>query len=203
MAQTKLPAGFYTRSNVITIARELLGKILVTRLNGLVTMGRIVETEAYNGIADRAAHSWNGRRTQRTEIMYSEGGVAYVYLCYGLHQMFNVVTDKAGFPKAVLIRALEPLAGTDIMMERRKKTKPDVTLTCGPGSLARAMGIQVKHTGSDLTGDEIFIAADDYHLPRKNIIVTPRIGVDYAGVDAQLPYRFYIAGNKYVSGKKA
>jgi DNA-3-methyladenine glycosylase len=202
MDATRLPLSFYRRNNVITIARELLGKILVTRFNEVITAGRIVETEAYNGIHDKAAHSYNGRRTNRTEVMYCAGGVAYVYLCYGLHHLFNVVTDDIDVPKAVLIRALEPVTGIDIMMQRRKKTKPDASLTKGPGSAAQAMGIHIQHTKTSLTGNDIFICDDGYKPPPKEIISSPRIGVDYAGEDALLPYRFYINGNKYVSGKK-
>lgn len=198
----KLSPAFYRRSNVIGIARELLGKVLVTNFDGMLTAGRIVETEAYNGIIDRAAHSWNGRRTQRTEIMYKEGGVAYVYLCYGLHQMFNVVTGKADVPTAILIRALEPMEGIDIMLQRRKKAKLDFTLTKGPGSLAQAMGIHVRYTGLSLLSDELYIASDNYKLSKNNILASPRIGVDYAGEDAGLMYRFYVRGSKYVSGNK-
>jgi DNA-3-methyladenine glycosylase len=201
MDAPKLSLSFYRRNNVVTVARELLGKILITRFNDILTSGRIVETEAYNGIHDKAAHSYNGRRTNRTEVMFHEGGVAYVYLCYGLHHMFNVVTDVKEVPKAVLIRALEPLSGIDTMMQRRKKTKPDFTLTKGPGSAAQAMGIHTRHTDTPLTGNDIFICDDGYQPLRKEIIASPRIGVDYAEEDALLPYRFYINGNKYVSGK--
>lgn len=198
----KLPPGFYRRKNVVTIARELLGKVLVTNFDGQFTSGRIVETEAYNGTIDRAAHSWNGRRTQRTEVMYREGGVAYVYLCYGLHQMFNVVTGKQDTPTAVLIRALEPLEGIDIMLLRRKKTKLDFTLTRGPGSVGQAMGIHVKYTGMSLQSDELYIATNNYKLSKKDIIASPRIGVDYAGEHAGLMYRFYVKGSKNVSGAR-
>lgn len=199
MSLSKLSLDFYRRSNVVSIARELLGKVLVTNFDGLLTTGRITETEAYNGIIDRAAHSWNGRRTQRTEIMYKEGGVAYVYLCYGLHQMFNVVTGKADVPTAILIRALEPMEGIDIMLQRRKKAKLDFTLTRGPGSVGQAMGLHVRHTGMSLLSDEIYIASDNYKLSKSNIITSQRIGVDYAGEDAGLMYRFYVKGSKYVS----
>lgn len=201
MSLVKLPPEFYRRTNVVTIARELLGKVLVTNFDGQITSGRIVETEAYNGIVDRAAHSWNGRRTPRTEVMYKDGGVAYVYLCYGLHQMFNVVTGKQDAPTAVLIRALEPLEGTDIMLLRRKKTKMDFTLTKGPGSVAQAMGIHVSQTGTSLQNDELYIASDNYKLSRSSIVSSPRIGVDYAGEHAALPYRFYVKGSGWVSGK--
>lgn len=200
MRLVKLPPEFYRRTNVVTIARELLGKVLVTNFDGQFTSGRIVETEAYNGIIDRAAHSWNGRRTQRTEVMYMKGGVAYVYLCYGLHQMFNVVTGKEDVPTAILIRALEPLEGIGIMLERRKKAKPDFTLTKGPGSLAQAMGIHVRNTGMSLLSDELFIANDGYKLSKSKIIASTRIGVDYAGEHAALPYRFYVKGSRWVSG---
>ncbi len=202
MVYKKLPLAFYRRDDVLTVARELLGQVLVTHFNGQRTSGIIVETEAYNGVADKAAHSYNGRRTARTEVMYRAGGVAYVYLCYGLHQMFNVVTGSANDPKAVLIRALEPLEGVGQMMLRRKKQKEDNTLTRGPGSLAQAMGIHVQHTGAPLTGSDIFIARGEQTVSPNEIVTSPRIGVDYAGADALLPYRFFVRGNKYVSGKR-
>jgi DNA-3-methyladenine glycosylase len=198
----KIPLSFYQRSDVVKIATELLGKLLITNFDHQQTIGRIVETEAYNGIIDKASHAYNGRRTARTEVMYAGAGTAYVYLCYGIHHLFNVVTNKAGIPHAVLIRALEPVAGTDTMLLRTGKPKQDATLTRGPGNAAKAMGIQTSHTGISLLADEICIAQDDYKLPKQQIISSPRIGVDYAGEDALLPYRFYIKGNQYVSGNR-
>ena len=199
----KLPINFYERDDVALIARQLLGKVLVTCLEGRLTAGRIVETEAYNGKVDKASHAYNNRRTNRTEVMFGHGGVAYVYLCYGIHQLFNVVTNLQDTPHAVLIRAVEPLAGIDIMLERTAKTKAGFDLTRGPGNVSKALGILVKHTGLSLLSDELFIADDDVKYSPKEIIVTPRIGVDYAAEDALLPYRFIVKGNGYVSGKKA
>ena len=199
----KLNNQFYLREDVLQVAKSLLGKILVTKINGEITSGRIVETEAYAGIIDKASHAWNGRRTNRTEIMYAKGGTAYVYLCYGIHHMFNVVTNKIDVPHAILIRALEPVKGIDIMLRRTKKIKADYTLTRGPGNVSKALGIFTKHSGMSLLGNEIFIADDGYKLNKQQILSTKRIGVDYAGGDASLPYRFIVKNNPYVSGKKS
>lgn len=198
----KLPRSFYERKNVCTVAKELLGKIIVTTFDNIITTGRIVETEAYNGHVDKASHAWNGRRTPRTEIMYHHGGVAYVYLCYGIHQMFNVVTNLAETPHAVLIRAVEPMLGVADMLLRTNKQKPDHTLTRGPGNVTKALGIHTSQTGMDLLSEQLFVADDGFTVKRSDIIATPRIGVDYAGEDALLPYRFIIKDNPYVSGKK-
>jgi DNA-3-methyladenine glycosylase len=198
----KLSVSFYQRDNVLEIAKELLGKILVTKRNGVVTSGRIVECEAYNGIVDRASHAYDGRRTNRNEIMYASGGVAYVYLCYGIHHLFNVVTNAGDVPHAILIRALEPLQGIDLMLKRAGKKKFDYTLTKGPGNLSKALGIFTKHSGISLLDKNLFIAEDDFVLGKRNIICSPRIGVDYAGSHAKLPYRFYIKENPFVSRKK-
>jgi len=197
----KLPQSFYRRDDVLQIARELLGKILVTRWNGICTSGRIVECEAYAGIPDKASHAAGGRRTRRNEIMYAAGGVSYVYLCYGIHHLFNIVTNKKEIPHAVLIRALEPLEGIDEMLKRTGKKEFDYTLTRGPGNLSKALGIRVNHSGKTLAGYEIFVATDKHTLADEQIGISPRIGVDYAGSDAALPYRFYIKGNPFVSGK--
>lgn len=198
----KLEPSFYEGTDVVAIAKELMGKILATTFNGMHTAGRIVEAEAYNGIIDRASHAYNNRRTNRTEIMYAAGGVSYVYLCYGIHHLFNVVTNVKDTPGAVLIRALEPIAGIETMLLRSNKTKAGYDLTRGPGNVAKALGIFTKHTGIGLLGDELFIADDGFRYPETDIIATPRIGVDYAGEDALLPYRFIVKGNLYVSGKK-
>src|SRR5262249_12080525 len=153
-----------------------------------LTAARISETEAYNGIVDKASHAYKGRRTTRTEIMYRQGGAAYVYLCYGIHHLFNVVTNAQETPHAILIRAAEPVYGIDIMLERTKKMKLDYTLTKGPGNVSKALGISTKHTGIDLLGNKMFIADDGLRPGKKNIITSPRIGVDYAEEDALLPY---------------
>lgn len=197
----KLPKIFYQHKNVLTVARSLLGKILLTRFDGAETSGRIVEVEAYNGEIDKASHAYGGRRTNRTEIMYGDGGVAYVYLCYGIHHLFNVVTNEKETPHAILIRALEPLTGIDTMLKRTGKKKIDYTLTKGPGNVSKALGIKTIHTGLSLNGNELMIADDGITFSKNEIISSPRIGVDYAGEDANLPYRFFIKDNLCVSGK--
>ena len=197
----KLPLSFYKRTDVVTIARELLGKIIVTNFDGVITSGRIVEDEAYIALTDRASHSYAGRRTSRNDHMYAAPATAYVYICYGMHQMFNVVTNEKEIPDAVLIRAIEPLEGIDIMLKRTGKLKPDHTLTRGPGNVGKALGISKKHSGLHLLDDEIYIADDGLALYENEIGSSVRIGVESAGTDALLPYRFYVRGNKYVSGK--
>lgn len=196
-----LTPAFYQRHDVVRIASELLGMVLETRIDGKRCSGRIVETEAYNGIADKASHAAGGRRTRRNEVMYAIGGVTYVYLCYGIHHLFNVVTSIKDDPHAVLIRALEPLEGIPFMLERTGKKKPDHTLTRGPGNLSRAMGVSIIHSGVRLNGQLIRIYDDGFRYTEKQIAASPRIGVAYAGEDALLPYRFYIKGNQFVSGK--
>lgn len=198
----KLPLSFYERNNVVEITKELIGKILVTNFDNQLTAGRIVEAEAYNGPHDKASHSYNNRRTKRTEVMYSHGGVAYIYLCYGIHQMFNIVTNVKDIPNAVLIRALEPLVGIDIMLARTKKATHSFDLTRGPGNVAKALGFHTDQTGQSLESSEIYIADDGFNYSESEIVATPRIGVDYAAEDALLPYRFIVKGNKCVSGKK-
>ena len=194
-----LPKSFYQRADVLQIARELLGKVLVTKWDGVITSGRIVECEAYNGEIDKASHAYGGRRTNRTEIMYADGGTSYIYLCYGIHHMFNVVTNNKDIPHAILIRALEPLQGIDKMLERTGKMKLDNSLTKGPGNISKALGIQTGHTGISLMSKELFIADDGTVYNSSEIIASPRIGVDYAGKDAKLKYRFFVKGNPYVS----
>lgn len=191
----KLDRSFYLNEDVVQVARNLLGKVLVSNIDGKLTAGKIVETEAYCGRGDKACHA-NGRRTPRTEVMYGEGGHAYVYLCYGIHHLINVVTNAEAQADAVLIRALEPLVGIDAMIKRRKNTK--AKLTSGPGTLSQAMGVQVEMTGADLLGDELWIAKGD-PLHSFEIQSDVRIGVDYAEEDALRPWRFIVKGNKYVS----
>ncbi|MFT3949467.1 MAG: DNA-3-methyladenine glycosylase [Agriterribacter sp.] len=201
MALKKLDYEFYNRANVVQIAKSLISKVLVTKFDGVETSGRIVETEAYNGAVDRASHAWNSRRTARTEIMFGDAGMAYVYLCYGIHHLFNIVTNAKDTPHAVLIRALEPINGIDTMLKRTGKKNLDKTLTSGPGNVSKALGIFTKHTGANLLDDMIFVADDGFKVNNNNIVATPRIGVDYAGEDALLPYRFVLKGNIYVSGR--
>ncbi len=197
-----LPKSFYLREDVVGIARELLGKVLVTNIDGQTTSGMIVETEAYAGVNDKASHAYGGRRTKRTEIMYHEGGVAYVYLCYGIHHLFNVVTNIKDVPHAVLIRAIEPLDNIPFMIQRRRKSKLDTTLTAGPGAMSQALGIKTSHTGLSLNSSSIYIEDKGLIVNDSNIEERSRVGVAYAKEDALLPYRFSIRGNKYVSKGK-
>ena len=196
----KLPAEFYERADVVKIAKDLLGKILVTKFDGILTSGRIVETEAYIGHTDRASHAYNGKRTARNEHMYAAPGIAYVYICYGMHHLFNVVTNKKDIPDAVLIRAVEPLEGIDTMLKRTGKIKLDATLTKGPGNVGKALGISKIHSGMNLRGNEIFIADDAARFAVKEIGASKRIGVESAKEAAFFEYRFFVKGNKFVSG---
>ena len=197
-----LNENFYQRKDVVKIANELLGKIIVTFFDDQLTAARITETEAYNGIVDKASHAYNNRRTKRTEIIYAGGGTAYVYLCYGIHHLFNIVTNAKDIPHAVLIRSAEPIIGVEVMLQRTNKKKLDNTLTTGPGNVSKALGIHTHHTGADLKSENFFIADDGFKLSKNKIIASPRIGVDYAAEDALLLYRFFIKENPYVSGKK-
>jgi DNA-3-methyladenine glycosylase len=196
----KLPQSFYLRHDVLKIAKELLGKVLVTKWDNKYTSGRIVETEAYAGEVDKASHAFKGK-TARTSVIFEEGGTAYVYLCYGIHEMFNVVTNKAGHAHAILIRGVEPLEGIDIMLERTGKKQLDETLTRGPGNVGKSFGFHRSQSGISLQSDELFIADDGYRTNKKMVVASPRIGVAYAGEHALLHYRFYIKDNKFVSGK--
>lgn len=195
----KLPLSFYQRNDVVNISRELLGKYLFTCIDGETTGGYIVETEAYNGVIDRASHAFDNRLTPRTKIMYEHGGIAYVYLCYGIHEMFNVVTSTEGEPHAVLIRAVHPTDGIDIMLHRRKMDKLKRTITSGPGSVAQALAISRQINAISLQSDTLWIEDRGLTIPFDQIAAVPRVGVDYAKEDALLPYRFYVKGDEYVS----
>ena len=188
----KLDSAFYRRDDVVQVSRELLGKVLCTRANGVVTKAVITETEAYAGAGDRASHAYGGRRTKRTEPMFAEGGRAYVYLCYGIHHLFNVVTAEAGTPHAVLVRAGSPLDGVALMKRRRGAKATDKTLLAGPGSLAQSLGITTRLTGADLSGERIWIEDHGIVIGDTEISAGARVGVDYAGEDALRPYRFLV-----------
>ena len=195
---TKLPREFYTRSNVVTVARDLLGKLLVVPAhNGKRVAGTIVEVEAYRGPHDRAAHSYGGRRTKRTETMYGIGGTAYVFFVYGMYNQFNVVTNVEDAPHAVLIRAIEPVEGIELMRKRRLG-QPDHNLTNGPGKLCIAMGIDRKLDAADLLGDRVWLEQGQT-IPRSQIASGPRIGIDYAEEWVDKPWRFWIRDNPFVS----
>jgi DNA-3-methyladenine glycosylase len=194
----KLPREFYTRSNVLAVARDLLGKLLVVRApDGTRTSGLIVETEAYRGPKDRASHAYGGRRTNRTETMYSIGGTAYVYFVYGMYNQFNVVTNVNDIPHAVLIRALEPVEGIELMKTRRRQ-QPERNLTSGPGKLCIAMGIDRSLDRADLLGDKVWLEEGE-RIRRSRIASGPRIGIDYAKEWVDKPWRFWVKGNPHVS----
>ena len=194
----KLPNSFYQRQNVTTIAKELIGKVLVTNVNNKLTSGIIVETEAYS-YKERGCHAFRGM-TPRNKVMFEEGGVTYVYLCYGIHHLFNVVTNQKDKADAVLIRALEPLVGQSVMQERMK-TKSLNKITSGPGKLTKALGIDRNHNGLFLQNHEIWIEEGSSRVLAKSILASPRVGIDYAGEDAKLPWRFTLMGSEWVSGR--
>ncbi len=200
----RLPESFYLREGVVEISRDLLGKLLVTNFEGERTKARIVETEAYRGPDDKACHAYGFRRTKRTEIMFGKGGQAYVYLCYGIHHLFNVVTGPAEKPHAVLVRAVEPLENLDAMLRRRSFSKVRPQLTAGPGVLTKALGITTAHTGMSLVNSDSNIWIEDLTetLKPEEIIASPRVGVDYAQECALWPWRFRIRHNKWTSPVK-
>ena len=197
---SKLPRDFYTRSNVLTVARDLLGKLLVVpAADSRRVSGMIVEVEAYHGPEDRASHAYGGRRTRRTETMYGAGGVAYVYFVYGMYYQFNVVSNVADVPHAILVRALEPVEGIELMRERRHQ-HPDHNLTNGPGKLCIALGIDRALDNADLLGNRVWVEEYARISPRR-IARGPRIGIDYAEEWITKPWRFWIRDNSYVSRK--
>jgi len=196
---TKIPRRFYTREDTLTVARELLGKRLVVPApDGTRVSGRIVETEAYLGAEDKAAHSYGHRRTARTETMYAVGGTVYVFLVYGMHHQFNVVTGAEGTPTAVLIRALEPVEGIE-WMRLRRPGKTDRDLTNGPGKLCQALDVDRSFDKDDLLGNRVWLedAGDD--IVPDDIAAGPRVGIDYAAEFAAKPWRFWLKDNVYVS----
>lgn len=187
-----LPISFYRRDDVVAVSRDLLGKILFTQIDGVYSAAIITETEAYAGVTDKASHAYGNRRTKRTEPLYHDGGIAYVYLCYGIHHLFNVVTNRVGVPHAVLIRAGKPVLGIEQMLKRRGKQVADDTLLGGPGSLAKALGILTTDTACSLVDERICIKDAGHPVADRDIQAGPRIGIDYAQEDAALPYRFVL-----------
>ena len=189
-----LKATYYLNTDVVALAKDLIGKTLCTRINNTLTCGIITETEAYAGVNDKASHAYNGRRTNRTETMYSKGGVSYVYLCYGIHKLFNIVTNVKGIPHAILIRAIYPTVGIEEIVKRRginPDSYKDKKLCVGPGKVTQALGIDMMHNNVLLTGKEIWLQDDGIKIKPSDINVGPRIGVDYAEEDAKLPFRFW------------
>jgi DNA-3-methyladenine glycosylase len=190
---TRLPLNFYLRNDVVEISRDLLGKVLCSNEFGQITKAIITETEAYAGINDKASHAYGGRRTARTAPMYRQGGTAYVYLCYGIHHLFNVVGGAVDVPLAILIRAGQPIEGIDIMRQRRGITGTGRISLGGPGVLSQALSITTELTGVSLLEDRIWIEDHQISVKSQDVSVGPRIGIDYAGDDANRPYRFSAA----------
>ena len=187
---------FYLRDDVVQIARDLIGKKLVTEFNGQITSGYITETEAYAGKGDQACHAHLGKFTKRTQVMYEPGGIAYVYLCYGIHHLFNIITNQKDHADAVLIRAIEPIDGIDLMLERRNMEKTKKNISAGPGNVSKALGITKTQNTKPVTADKIKV----YDTGKtSNIITSTRIGIGYAGDDVDLPWRFYDKDSKFVS----
>jgi DNA-3-methyladenine glycosylase len=189
----KLKRYYYHQEDVVSVARDLLGKTICTRIDGKLTCGIITETEAYAGVGDKASHAYGGKRTARNEVMYHPGGKSYVYLCYGLHHLFNVVTNKADVPHAVLIRAIKPTVGIETILRRRRQNALAKNTAGGPGTVSQALGITTQLNGEDLINSKkIWIRAEGLKVKKSQIVAGPRIGVDYAGEDAKLPYRFVL-----------
>jgi len=192
----KLDRKFYQRGEVEEIARDLIGKYLFTQVNNKKTGGIIVETEAYCGATDRASHAYPNKFTERTSIMFEPGGLVYVYLCYGIHKLFNIVTNQAGSADAILVRAIEPKFGIDTMSKRRKASINSTSLTSGPGKLTQALGIELYHYGLSLDDNAIWVEDHKFDI---EIGTSKRIGVNYAGKDALLLWRFFARDNPWLS----
>jgi DNA-3-methyladenine glycosylase len=189
----KVTLDYYRSNDVVHLAKDLIGKYLYTCIDGKsLTSGIITETEAYEGITDRASHAYNNRRTKRTEVMYGKGGLAYVYLCYGMHALFNIVTNQKDIPHAILIMAIYPTEGLKIMLQRANKTKITKDFANGPGKVAKILGITTKHTGIELIRNTIWLEDKGIRFNNDEIKTSNRIGVDYAKEDALLPYRFLV-----------
>ncbi len=199
MSYPKIPLSFFRQGDVLRISRELIGKVLCTNIDNSLAAGIITETEAYSGTDDRASHAYGGRRTNRTETMYQPGGIAYVYLCYGIHHLFNVVTNKKGKADAVLIRAIKPIEGIETMLERRNFDTLKPALTAGPGRLTQALGITTDYDAQSLNKNIIWIENRNKNIQPEQMKSGPRIGVDYAGEDAELPWRFFLSESPWVS----
>jgi DNA-3-methyladenine glycosylase len=196
-----LPAGYFQSADVPGLARDLLGKFLLSSVGGEVCGGMIVETEAYRGPDDKACHAWGNRRTKRTEVMFGPGGHAYVYLCYGIHHLFNIVTGEEGAPHAVLVRALEPTYNPSLMQRRRRLERLERRLTAGPGMLTQALGIDLRHNGARLSepGSPLWLEDRGVRWPDSQVMTSPRVGVSYAGACAAWPWRFRIRDNRWTS----
>lgn len=199
----KLQKSFYLTDDVLEISKKLLGKLLCTKSSeGIITKGKIVETEAYDGITDRASHAYKNKITDRTRVMFQEGGISYVYLCYGIHHLFNIITGPEHIPHAVLIRAIEPVSGIDQILARRNQKKLDRKTGGGPGIVSQALGITVSDNTESLQSNRIWLEESKVVYHEDEIIASPRVGVDYAGDDAKLPWRFRVKSSSFTSPAK-
>lgn len=189
-----LPQSFFQSNDVVRIARELIGCSLHSLTDGHYCSGIIIETEAYAGITDKASHAYGGRYTERTKVLYLPAAHMYVYMCYGMHMLFNIVTADENTPHAVLIRALLPLQGIEVMRERRGAKVKDSALCDGPGKLSQALAIGKQHNAKLLSKDSVWIERHSV-FPEEAVLAGARIGVDYAEEDALLPYRFSVDKN--------
>jgi len=197
-----LPIDFYLNKNVIDIGQNLLGKYLFTKINGVLTGGMITETESYKGIEDKACHAYMGKKTIRNEAMFEKGGIAYVYICYGMHNLLNVVTNEKDEPDAVLIRSIEPTVGIDTMLKRRNKSEIKRALTAGPGALSKALGITKQLNKKSFDSKIIWIEDRDVRISKEDIICSKRVGIDYAQEYRDKLWRFRIKNSKWTSVAK-
>ena len=195
----KLTTDFYQREDTLQIARDLLGKSVFSSIDGELCGGIIIETEAYMGPDDRGSHTFNNLRTPRNEMMFSAGGVVYMYICYGIHNMLNIVTGSSNMPHAILIRAIEPNLNLEVMRDRRNIFNDDVRLCKGPGALCKALGLNKTHNGTDLQSEIIWVEDTNFRYSDSQIKTTPRVGMNFEGEYKSIPWRFYAKGNKYVS----
>jgi len=198
----KLPRSFYTHNDVLIIAKQLLGKTLCTNIKQQLTKATITEVEAYCGRTDEGCHAYPNKKTDRTKVIYGPGGFAYVYICYGIHTMINVVTNKNGLANCILIRAVEPIEGKELAQQRRGLKKYDYKIATGPGCVGQAMGINIIHYGTDLLGDVIWVE-DALALAKNEIGISQRVGMNFDGPDKFLPWRYFIKNNKWVSRLRA
>lgn len=189
----KISVDYYLDNDIVRLAKSFIGKVLYTQIDNIISGGIITETEAYRGPDDRASHAFGNRRTKRTEVMFNAGGIAYVYLCYGIHQMFNIVSGEIGMPHAILIRGILPIFGVDNIRNRRGHIKKSLKEICaGPGTLTQGLNINVKHSGLSLLSNTIWLEDHKVQIHPNQITTGPRIGIDYAGEDAKLPWRFLL-----------
>jgi len=189
----RITIDYFRQQDVLFLAKDMLGKSIFTNIGGQISGGIIVETEAYKGTSDKASHAFGGRRTKRNEIMYAEGGTIYIYLCYGIHHLLNIVTGSKDIPDAILIRSILATHGEELILKRRGKTQMTPDITRGPGNVSKALGIDIKENGISLSGNKIWLEDRGVIIPDTNIKTTPRIGIAYAQEDAFLPYRFLCA----------